>query len=326
MMRFTNRSFEISWTAVLTLFLLSLTGWADPPRKRVAVMDFEFGTVQRWWDGNWDIGKGISDLLVDRLVSDGPFSVIERRKLDNLIAEQNFSNSERADSSTASRIGRLLGVNAIIVGSVTQFGTERKDFNASGIGGGRGGIGAGRVGTREGKASVAITARLVDVETGEVLASSTGRGQSSRGGLLLGGLVVGGGGFGAGSINMNSSQFRETILGEATYGAVSDLSKQLSLFGHKVSTRSPDIRGLVADVTGSNVILNVGRAHGVEVGSMLHVLRISRTVKDPATGKPLRDIVAEVGQVRIDEADGESSVGTITTGEGVRVGDLVRNR
>jgi curli biogenesis system outer membrane secretion channel CsgG len=103
-------------------------------------------TVQRWWDGNWDIGKGISDLLVDRLLSEGTFSVIERRKLDMVLAEQNFSTSERADSSTAARIGKVLGVNAIILGSVTQFGTEKKDFNASGIGGGRGGLGAGRWG------------------------------------------------------------------------------------------------------------------------------------------------------------------------------------
>ena len=129
-------------------------------------MDFEFGTVQRWWDGNWDIGKGISDLLVDRLLSEGSFSVIERRKLDIVLAEQNFSTSERADSSTAARIGKVLGVNAIILGSITQFGTEKKDFNASGIGGGRGGLGAGRMGTREGKASVAITARIIDINSG----------------------------------------------------------------------------------------------------------------------------------------------------------------
>ena len=221
----------------LAILLLTLVCSAETPRKRVSVMDFEFGTVQRWWDGNWDIGKGISDLLVDRLLSEGNFSVFERRKLDTVLAEQNFSTSERADHSSAARIGKMLGVNAIILGSVTQFGTEKKDFNASGVGGGKGGLGAGRMGTREGKASVAITARIIDINTGEVLASSTGRGQSSRSGLLLGGLVIGHGGFGAGSVSMNSSQFRETILGEATYAAVNDLSRQLNLFAHKVPSQ-----------------------------------------------------------------------------------------
>jgi len=326
MTKFTIRSLRACLASGFAILLLTLVCPAATPRKRVSVMDFEFGTVQRWWDGNWDIGKGISDLLVDRLLSEGTFSVIERRKLDTVLAEQNFSTSERADSSSAARIGKVLGVNAIILGSVTQFGTEKKDFNAGGIGGGRGGLGAGKMGTREGKASVAITARIIDINTGEVLASSTGRGQSSRSGLLLGGLVIGRGGFGAGSVNMNSSQFRETILGEATYAAVNDLSRQLALFSHEVPSSSQDIQGLVADVSGNSVILNVGRAHGLEAGTTLNVLRVERTVKDPATGKPLREIVTEVGRVRVDEADNDSSTGTIISGSGIKLGDLVRNR
>ena len=37
-----------------------------------------------------DIGKGINDLLVDQLVNDGVFSVIERKQLDKIIKEQEF--------------------------------------------------------------------------------------------------------------------------------------------------------------------------------------------------------------------------------------------
>jgi hypothetical protein len=49
-------------------------------------------------------------------------------------------------------------------------------------------------------------------------------------------------------------------------------------------------------------------------------------VKDPATGKPLREIVSEVGRVRVDEADNDSSTGTIISGTGIKLGDMVRNR
>ena len=79
-----------------------------------------------------DVGKGIADMLVDRLVNDGTYSVIERKMLDKLIAEQNFSNSDRADPSSAARIGKLLGVNAIIVGSITQFGRDDKNTKIGG--------------------------------------------------------------------------------------------------------------------------------------------------------------------------------------------------
>ena len=40
-------------------------------KKRVAILDFDFASIQHWWEGNWDIGKGISDLLVTRLVKNG---------------------------------------------------------------------------------------------------------------------------------------------------------------------------------------------------------------------------------------------------------------
>jgi curli biogenesis system outer membrane secretion channel CsgG len=88
-------------------------------KKRVAVMNFDYGTVSTYvaqiFGTNQDIGKGIADMLVDRLVNDGKYSVIERKALDKLIAEQNFSNSDRADPSSAARIGKLLGVDAIVI-------------------------------------------------------------------------------------------------------------------------------------------------------------------------------------------------------------------
>ncbi len=149
--------------------------FAAPQKKRVAILNFDFGAVQNWWGGHWDVGKGIADLIVDQLVKDGTYSVVERKQLDAIIAEQNFSNSDRADASTAAKIGKVLGLNVIIVGSVTQFGTEKKGFSVGGLAGGFGGLGAGKVGTQKGKAYVGVTARAIDVNTAEILASVTAR-------------------------------------------------------------------------------------------------------------------------------------------------------
>lgn len=198
-------------------------------RPAVAVLDFDFGTVDRWWSGNWDVGKGISDLLVDELVNDGSFRVIERKRLDAILAEQNFSNSDRADPSQASvaKIGKALGVKYMIVGSVTKFGTENKRVGVGGGGFGGGRFGLGRVGTSQGKATVAVTARIIDTTTGEILVSKKGEGTSKRSGLLLGG--AGGGAAGAmGDIEMGSSDFRETVLGEATETAIKMLGTNLA--------------------------------------------------------------------------------------------------
>jgi curli biogenesis system outer membrane secretion channel CsgG len=197
-------------------------------RPTVAVLNFEYGTIQRWWSHNQDIGEGISDMIVDELVNDGSYRVIERRRLDAVLAEQNFSNSERADPSakTLAEIGKALGVKYLIVGSVTKFGTEQS--NRSFGGGGYGSaFGLGQVGTAKGKANVAITARMIDTTTGEILASAKGDGTSKRSGLLLGGAGGGGGGGGGGRIEFGASNFNDTILGEATEAAVKATAAKL---------------------------------------------------------------------------------------------------
>jgi curli biogenesis system outer membrane secretion channel CsgG len=79
------------------------------------------------------------------------------------------------------------------------------------------------VGTKKGKATVAVTARMIDTTTGEIMASAKGEGTSSRSGLLLGGAVPHAGG----SISFGSSEFRDTVLGEATEAAVKQVITKL---------------------------------------------------------------------------------------------------
>ena len=231
-MRTWLRSFVAAGAVVLTAALAApLPAAAQSSRASrptVAVLDLDFGSVQQWWSGNWDIGKGVADLLVDELVNDGSFRVIERKRLDAILAEQNFSNSDRADPTAASvaKIGKALGVKYLVVGSITKFGTENRNVGVGGgaFGGGR--FGLGKVGTSKGKATVALTVRMIDTSTGEILISSKGQAESSRSGLLLGG-AGGGGAGGGGSVEMGSSVFRETILGEATEKAVTQVTTNL---------------------------------------------------------------------------------------------------
>ena len=76
-------------------------------KKRIAIFDFDYATVQSAsaavFGTNVDVGKGIADLLVRDLVKDGTYSVIERKAMDKILGEQNFSNSDRANSNSAAR-------------------------------------------------------------------------------------------------------------------------------------------------------------------------------------------------------------------------------
>ena len=306
----------------LLVLALSAAGAFAQERSRVAVLDFEFASIQRWWEGNWDIGSGIADMVVDELVNEGTYSVIERTRLDAILAEQDFSNSDRADPLSAAAIGRILGVDAIVIGSVTQFGVERDGRSVGGLGRLTRGL-VNRVGQSRGKAAVQLTARMVNTDTAEILVAGEGEGRSDRSGLLL--AAGGRGPLGWASLSMTSSDFRETILGEATESAIGQLTGQLVRSADRITARVVPVSGLVADVAGASLVLNVGSAAGVKVGDTLRILRVTRTVTDPATGAVLREITQELGQVRIDDVDAGSSLGTVITGSGIQVGDRVRN-
>lgn len=301
----------------------------QPEKRRVAIMDFSYATVmnevQAVFGTNQDIGKGISDLLVNQLVNDGTYRVIERSQLDRILKEQNFSNSDRADANSAAKIGRVLGVDTIIVGDITQFGRDDQNRNIGGGGGHWGGYGLGGIGTHKAKAVVEITARLVDVNTGEILASATGHGESTRSSTnLLGG---GGSGWsgGGGHVDMGSSNFGATIIGEAVKQSVGNLATQLNQDSTKIPQNVVQINGLVADATGGTVIINVGSRAGVHVGDKLAVTRSTRVIKDPATGKVLRSIEDPVGQIQITTVDDTSAVGTFSGSGQPKVGDTVKN-
>jgi curli biogenesis system outer membrane secretion channel CsgG len=298
-------------------------------RPRIAVLDFDYATVQSYTSGifgsNVDVGKGITDLLITGLVKDGTFSIIERHALEKIMAEQNFSNSQRADPTSAAKLGKLLGVDAIIVGSITQFGNETKKTNIGGGGGSWGGYGIGGVGHSKSNANVGITARIVNVETGEIIGVAEGAGTSSRSSTSL----LGGGGRGwsggGGNVDFGSSNFQETIIGEATKMAVDKLTADVVSNAPKISVHAVTVDGLVAAVDGGQIILNVGKKAGVNVGDQLEVVRVTKEIKDPETGNVIRRLTSSIGIIKATDVDDASAVCSPVSGSGFQSGDRVKS-
>jgi curli biogenesis system outer membrane secretion channel CsgG len=302
---------------------------APARKKRIAVFDFDYATVRSGVAGIFgqdiDIGKGISDLLVTDLVKDGTYSIIERKALDKIMAEQNFSNSDRANPTSAAKLGKLLGVDAILVGSITEFGNETKNTGVGGSGGNWHGFGLGGFKHKDSKANVALTARLVDVDTGEILAVAEGKGQSARSSTSM----LGGGGnwsgFGGGNVDFGSSDFQNTIIGEAVKAATDQLSTEVVADNTKLVARTIVVEGLVAAVDSGQVILDVGSKAGVKVGDQLNVERVTREIRDPRDKtKVLRRMTSAIGVVKVTDVDDVSSVCSVVSGSGFKVGDMVK--
>ena len=307
---------------VVFALLLAAGDASAQQKKRVAILSFDDAAVEasaaRAVGTTQDVGGFLSDVVVKELLKGSVFTVVERRAIDQVLKEQNFSNSNRADPKTAAAIGRLLGVDAIIVGSVTQFGIEE---SAVALGSGtvgrltRGVLGGGK--RVNNKATVGMTARMVDTKTGEVLTAASGSGESSKASVAASGSATG-------NIDMTSRSFQESMLGEAVNAAAAQVAAGLNEFGSKLSTAAVDYSGLVADVSGKTLIINVGKLKGAQVGDTIEINRAGRQILDPQTKKVLRTIVDKIGTAKVTEVDNDSATATLSGTAAVQVGDQVK--
>ncbi|MDX1982545.1 MAG: CsgG/HfaB family protein [Bryobacteraceae bacterium] len=314
--------------SIFVLIVTAAASTAQERKRRVAVLNFEYGTVQSYvsslFGTNVDVGKGVADVLVEKMVATGTYQVYERKALEKIMAEQNLSNSDRFDPATAARIGKLIGVDAIVMGSITKFGRDDSTTEIGAIGRVTGRYGISGVGKKKSKAVVALTARMVNIDTGEIMVGASGSGESTRSGTALMGSGGGQTSSGGGYYDMSSRNFASTLLGEAVYKAVEETARQLDASASRVTIRSSSVEGLVADVTGSTVVMNVGSRNGVKVGDKLILERPGREIRDPASGRVIKRITDRLGLIAVTEVDELSSTGTYSgTGE-AKVGDIVK--
>jgi len=103
---------------------------------RIAITEFTYG------DEFNDFTRNIQDMLYTNLIQKG-MTVVEREKINQVLEELGESFSGMIDFSTAAEIGKMLGVEAIVVGTVADMGN-----------------------------SVDLRARLVDVEKGAAITAA----------------------------------------------------------------------------------------------------------------------------------------------------------
>ena len=170
-----------------------------------------------------ELGAGIADMLVEKLLATGEFRLLERKQLDAALREQEMVATSA--SSTAAELGAparagMKGARYMVTGSVTKFGFEEHQ-----VGGFAASVATfGMLSVKRHKTEVTLTARVIDVATGEIVAAFDGEGISNKGGGIT---LMGIGSHGGGGGSSQSSNFKETAIGEATERAVQNLSEKL---------------------------------------------------------------------------------------------------
>ena len=272
------------------------TAAAQDAKVRIAVLNLENNSTWHWWGDN--LGAAAADEIVTQLVQSGSFTVIERAQLDAILAEQNLGASGRVTASTAAQIGKLLGVQLMLTGSITQFSVERTSIGFRGIG--------GSYSNAESKLDI----RLINTETGEILMAAEGQGNKRMGGGYFKGASA-------------ERTFDQGAAQEALRPAVEHVVTQVTGQAGQFATLQPVAPE--SQIVGSRdglYYLNRGENASIQVGQRFEVRRVVDEIKD-ANGAVLDRVVSTVGTIEVTQVLSQSAVAKVVDGE-AREGDTLR--
>ncbi len=274
-------------------------------RYSVTVSKFE---NRAGWSGQWEIGDAWGTILTDLLNQTGKFIVLgEKDMRQEAMAEQDFAASGRAaGGAKAPATGQMTPAQLLVKGAITHV----QDSTA----GGHGGIAIGgvRLGGAGGKGEVNATIYIVDSTTGQVLASKSVTGVSTRKGLDVG---YSGAGWGA-----NAGGYQKDNVGKAVTAACKEAVDFMVAQLPKIPWTAT-----VAQVAGGKVYVNRGSREGVSEGQEF-VVGEANVVRDPDTGEILDQSVNEVARLQVGQVKEKLSICTVKSGNagGVRKGMMVK--
>ena len=285
-----------------SLMILSLpvlaAAQAGGLRYSITVSKFE---NKAGWHGQWEIGDAWGTILTDLLNQTGKFIVLgEKDMRQEAMGEQDFAASGRAAGGAKAPVtGQMTPAQLLVKGAITHV----QDSTAGGHGGVN--IGGLRLGGAGGKGEVNATIYIVDSTTGQVLASKSVTGVSTRKGLDVG---YSGAGFGA-----DVGGYQKDNVGKAVTAACKDAVDFLIQQLPKIPWT-----GSVAQVAGGKVYVNRGSREGVTAGQQF-IVGEANIVRDPDTGEVLDQSVKEIAHLQVSQVKEKLSICTVTSGNAAAI-------
>jgi curli biogenesis system outer membrane secretion channel CsgG len=132
-------------------------GYPHSQRFIIAVLDVE---NRAGGENAAEIIQRSTSLLIEELLTTNRVRIVEREKLGLILEELKMGMSGLVDARQAKRVGNLLGVDALMY-AVLESATTEDNKRSAGI-----------AYSLKRKTEVGMSARLVHVETGEILASA----------------------------------------------------------------------------------------------------------------------------------------------------------
>lgn len=266
---------------ILSLFVnISYAAEESSKPIRIGVMKFLART-----DGiSADHAAAIGDIFARVLTNSKTITVIERDQLDTLASEHRLSSSGMLTDETAIQIGKIAGCQYMIIGAVTEYFTRgsQTDYWV--------------VTKTQHEARVTIDARVVNVETTEVIMSLSETGEASHketyGQVPYVGIVT-----------------KNADISGVEAAAISDASSRLS---YKIREALTGEYNQVLDSDGKEVTLSIGLKSGAQRGKLYRVYVDGKEVFD-ANGRSLGKKMNDIAVVKITDVQQEFSIAHIAS-------------
>jgi curli biogenesis system outer membrane secretion channel CsgG len=284
-------------------------------KPRIVLSQFDSRGLNQWWGGsNFDPGAALTDLLEARLVNSHEFIVVDRSQLSKIMREQSLASAGDVTPTSSAKMGRMIGAGYIIVGRIVQF--DRVGKKSSGFGGLPVPSLLGGAGGSSTKTVLHVTAKVIDVNSGQILQNLDAEESASSSSFSLVG-------FGAGGAGAYSSEdFQSSAMGKLIGSVADDLSKQVTP-GTWASAPRTLLTGRIISLDGDSIILNIGSEKGVSVGTLFTVIE-QKVVFDPDSNANLTTEL-ERGTIQIISVAKDSSVAKRVDGS-IKALEMVRSQ
>ena len=245
----------------------------------------------------------IEEMLTTALYESRRFELVERKALDAVLGEQELGADGRVTAQSAAGFGGMLGSQYLVMGSINDWTPDKTKAGGGGLAAGRKALGA--VGINRSKAEVAMSFRIADATTGQILFATTEKAGAGSWGVGLGGL-----GLGAGKLLGGLGGFQKNS--PISYAVSACINKGVYKLARWLGTRPWS--GRVIKVDGSNVYINAGINQGIAEGMTLTALSTGEALIDPETGLNLGAESEASGTLRVSKVTEKYAVASVLQG------------
>ena len=289
---------------VILLFLIVTCLSFSQELPRIAVMGITSTAPGYIWSSDSPLSQGATDLMIDALLSTNRFRVFERAKLDTILQEQNFLHfCGLVDQTTAVKLGKMIGVDSILTGSLTNVTFTKGEW-----------LKVGPFRFRKSYVKVVMTIRIIDVTTGEILFSTVQEEKASKSAIsgVLPIPIPGGIGF-SHEEAVDILSVVELICNKVVLNFVAKMDKKT------VELSSAPLGGYVVEVESTSsggitqVYINLGESSGIKVGDEIKIYREGKVILDPKTNEILDRELDLIAKARVMEVRDKLSIALVTT-------------